>query len=351
MSAGPDEAGKVAPEVAHAPVTARIPTEPLPVSAHLPIDPLPILRPPIDPPPPAPTTFDFAVSSMTVKNPRSLFNDSDYASLAINVLAADGTVLKQYGPVVKSLGDLGKGRSLNPEMAITGLDVPDGGSIAAAFVVVNKGGWSWDSDVINALELAGTAVAGALAQGSIAGATTAGAAGAAATPTVLPLSTVIPIGLAIIGVLEGINILFADCDGTVVPGAMTIGKTELVQFATPGPWTLSYEYPGTNSPDGCGANSVYVVSYSVEATPPPVVVPTVAVPDIKGMSITNGVRALTDVGLIGVGKVTQFAVKPGLTILGQTPAAGIVVAVHSEVQYDIAGPPVIPPPKPGHQPQ
>jgi hypothetical protein len=348
MSAGPDETSKVAPEVARAPVTARIPTEPLPVSTHLPIDPLPILRPPIDPPP-APTTFDFAVSSMTVKNPRSLFNDSDYASLAINVLAADGTVLKQYGPVVKSLGDLGKGRTLNPEMAITGLAVPDGGSIAVAFVVVNKGGWSWDSKAIDALELAGTAVLGALAQGSIAGDTVVTASGE--SPAIIALPIVIAVSAAIVAVLEGINILFADCDGTVVTGAMTIGKTELVQLATPGPWNISYEYPGTDSPDGCGANSDYVVNYSAEATPPPVVVPTVAVPNIKGMTIANGVRALTTAGLIGIEKVTEFSLKPGLTILGQTPAAGSVVAVHSEVQYDVSGPPVIPPPKPGHLPQ
>ena len=40
--------------------------------------------------------------------------------------------------------------------------MPEGGSLAVSFVVVNKGSWAGDSTVINALELAGSAVLGAL---------------------------------------------------------------------------------------------------------------------------------------------------------------------------------------------
>jgi PASTA domain-containing protein len=325
------------------PVTVSIASS---AEAHIPAS----ARLPFDPPPAPPATFDFSVSSMTVKNPRSLFNDTDFATLAINVLAADNTVLKQYGPTVKSLGNLGKGAMSHPGMALTGLTIPDGGSIAIAFVVVNKGGWDWDSETINALELAGTAVLGALAQGSIAGATTTTIAAdgtVTVAPTLIPLAYVIAIAAALVTLLEGVNILFADCDGTVVPGAMTIGKTELLQLASPGPWNITFEYPGTNSPDGCGANSDYLVTYSVEATPAPVVVPKVAVPEIKGLSIANGVRALTAAGLIGIEKVTQFSAHPTTTILGQSPAAGTQVAVHSEVQYNVEGRPPVP--KPGHQ--
>jgi len=308
-------------------------------------------RLPLDPPP-APATFDFTVSSMTVKNPRSLLSDSDYATLAINVLAADGTVLKQYGPVAQSLGDLGKGLTISPKMSLTGLVVPDGGSMVATFVVVNKGGWDWDSKAIDALELAGSAVLGAVVQGTIVAptVTTAATATTAATTTTtatVTLSWAIIVTAAIIAALEAINILFPDCDGTVVPGLMTIGKTELLQFAAPGPWKIIYDYPGTDSADGCGANSDYSVTYSVEATPPPVVVPKVAVPEIKGLSIANGVRALTAAGLVGIEKVTQFSAHPTTTILGQSPAAGTQVAVHSEVEYNVQGRPPVP--KPGHE--
>jgi hypothetical protein len=347
MTTEPEEAVKVAAETSRSPVAAR---SPLPVSTTLPGGPLPIKGggPPVTPPP-APGTFIFSVSSMTVKNPRSLFNDTDYATLAINALAADGTVIQQYGPVAQSLGNLGKGRTIDLGMSIPAITVPDGGSLAIAFVVVNKGGWSWDSVAINALELAGAGVVGALSQGAIAGATvTTVAADGTATvaPAVLSLSEVIPIGLAIIAVLEGINILFADCDGTVVPGAITIGKTELLQLATPGPWNFSFEYPGTNSPDGCGANSDYVVAYNVAATPAPVVVP-----NVDGMSILEATQVLADAGLIAIEKVTKFAAKLEPTVLGQTPAAGSLVAPHSEIQCDVAGPPVIPPPPKGHQTQ
>lgn len=67
---------------------------------------------------PEPATFDFTVSSLTVKNPRSLEEDSDFATLAINVLAADNTVIKQYGPIAQSLGGLGKGLSINHQHTV-----------------------------------------------------------------------------------------------------------------------------------------------------------------------------------------------------------------------------------------
>ncbi|HXQ14167.1 MAG TPA: PASTA domain-containing protein [Caulobacteraceae bacterium] len=346
MSTEPGDLNKAGQEEARIPVSARIPTDPLPVTGRLPTGPEPIWRvPPVSPP--APATFDFSVASMTVNNPRAPFDDTDYATLAINVLAADNTVIQQYGPVVRSLGNLSKHQSIDPEMSLTGITVPDGGSMAVAFVVMNKGGWSWDSDVINALELAGSAVLGALAQGSIAGATTTTVAAdgtVTVAPTLIPLSTVLEIAAGLVIVLEGINILFADCDGTVVPGVMTIGKTELLQLATPGPWNMTFEYPGTDSAIGCGANSDYSVTYSVEATPQPV-----AVPDVTGMSIDDGAKALAAVGLIAVEKVTRFALKLEPKILGQSPPAGSLALPKTQVQCDVAGPPVIPPPPKGHQ--
>jgi hypothetical protein len=303
-------------------------------------------RPPVDPPPPPAPTFDFTVSSLTVKNPRSLSSDTDFATLAINVLAADSTVVTQYGPVVQSLGDLGKGQSIQPNMSLTGIAVPDGGSIAVSFVVVNKGGWSWDSKVIDALELTGAAVLGALAQGQIAAPTSVTAAATASSDAVttstasVSLPVVIAVGAAIVGFLEGINILFADCDGTVVPGLMTIGKTELLQFAAPGAWQIIYDYPGTDSADGCGANSDYSVTYTVEPTPPPV--PLVAVPDIVGKTIANGVKALNAVGLGAVGRTVRTASEPPGLIFAQTPPAGSLAPEHSKVTYDVPSPHVIP---------
>jgi hypothetical protein len=160
------------------------------------------------------------------------------------------------------------------------------------------------------------------------------------TATAVPFIWAAAVTAAIISTLEAVNILIADCDGTVVAGPITLGKTELLQYATPGPWQLNYEYPGTDSADGCGANSDYLVTYSVEATPPAVVVPKVAVPNITGMLIANGLVALREVGLVGIEKVITSATDVP-NIVGQTPAAGTLVPVSSEVQYEVKAHPVI----------
>jgi hypothetical protein len=300
----------------------------------------------VNPPPPEPATFDFTVSSLTVKNPRSLWEDTDYATLAISVLTADNTIIEQYGPISQSFGGLGKNLTINPNMSLTGIAVPDGGLIAISFIVVNKGGWDWDSEAISALELAGSAVLGALAAGSIAGPTIVTQAATETTAAVttstasVSLPLVIAVSAAIIAALEGLNILFAHCDGTVVSGAMTIGKAELLQYASSGQWQIVMDYPGTDSADGCGPNSDYSVTYEVQATPVVAAVPQVAVPDITGMSVEEGSRALSGANLVGIEKVIASDVDLP-NIVGQTPAAGTLVAVHSEVQYEIKARPVI----------
>src|SRR5271156_5843056 len=102
------------------------------------------------PPPLAPATFDFRVSSINVTQARSggplQKGDTDYATLAINALAADGTIITQYGPITRKLGDqVGNNSVIDPQMSLTGLAVPEGGSLAVSFVVLNKGAWTWDS--------------------------------------------------------------------------------------------------------------------------------------------------------------------------------------------------------------
>jgi Peptidase A4 family/PASTA domain len=67
--------------------------------------------------------------------------------------------------------------------------------------------------------------------------------------------------------------------------------------------------------------------------------PKVAVPEIIGMSAEDGEVALREVGLVGIEQVIPAAVDSN--ILAQTPAAGTLVAVHSEVTFEIKARPVI----------
>jgi hypothetical protein len=67
--------------------------------------------------------------------------------------------------------------------------------------------------------------------------------------------------------------------------------------------------------------------------------PKVTVPNIIGLSADNGELALREVGLVGIEKVIPADVESN--ILAQTPAAGTMVAVHSEVNFEIKARPVI----------
>jgi Peptidase A4 family/PASTA domain len=67
--------------------------------------------------------------------------------------------------------------------------------------------------------------------------------------------------------------------------------------------------------------------------------PKVTVPDIIGLSAEHGDIALTEVGLVGIEKVIPGDINSN--ILSQTPAAGTMVPVHSEVNFEIKARPVI----------
>jgi hypothetical protein len=212
-------------------------------------------------------------------------------------LAADNTVITQYGPITRKLGDFGNNSWTNPQMSLTGIAAPEGGSLAVSFVVLNKGAWTWDSTAINALELAGSAVLGALAQGGIAApATTSVAAdGATTVVTTAPVSLpeVLAVAAVIIGALEGVNLLMPDCDGVVVPGVLSLGQTELLAYADTGLWNMTFTYPGTDSSDGCGDNSEYAVTYTVANG----ALGGVKVPNVIGMSQQAATAALHEARL------------------------------------------------------
>jgi hypothetical protein len=301
---------------------------------------------PISPPAPPPPPFSFTVSSIDVIKPRSLFNDTDSAVLTINAMAADNSLVKQYGPITRSLGNHGDNSTFDPQMSLTGIVLPEGGSLAVSFVVVNKGDWEGDlsSGAVEALELAGAAVLGALAQGQVAqpkmpsptpitdpsGQQQIGTLQGESTTASVPLYWAIAIATGIIVVLEGINILFADCDGTVVPGAFSLGQTELLSNAIPGPWELTLRYPGTDSPTGCGPNSDYVVTYSVIGGG-------VAVPSVVDLPEKEAAAALTAAGLT----FTETFVPVGgdeYLVITQSPPGGTMVPVSSTVQIEVGEP-------------
>jgi hypothetical protein len=82
---------------------------------------------------------------------------------------------------------------------------------------------------------------------------------------------------------------------------MTIGKTELLSNAVEQPREMTDDYPGTDSPVGCGSNSDYTVTYAIEKTPPPAPpVPMVATPSVISLLPKVAAEHLRAAGLQGV---------------------------------------------------
>jgi hypothetical protein len=68
------------------------------------------------------------------------------------------------------------------------------------------------------------------------------------------------------------NMLTADCDGTVAVGAFAYTAAQLgAMVAAPGQKTVfTQDNPGTDSPAGCGANSDYQVQYTIQNATQPI---------------------------------------------------------------------------------
>jgi hypothetical protein len=59
------------------------------------------------------------------------------------------------------------------------------------------------------------------------------------------------------------TIVFADCDGVVAAEVVTLSGRDLYLAARDEPLTVTTTHPGTDSPDGCGSNSVYEVTRTI----------------------------------------------------------------------------------------
>jgi hypothetical protein len=99
---------------------------------------------------------------------------------------------------------------------------------------------------------------------------------------------------------------------------LSLGQVELLQFAATGAWNIDMDYPGTDSPDGCGANSNYAVTYSVEATSALVAVPNIV---RKSPGAAKGIAAAA--GLVYSETDARIgAPRSAPIVVGQTPPAG-----------------------------
>jgi hypothetical protein len=199
--------------------------------------------------------YSFTINSIQIKNPRSLINDTDYVSCAI--------VVGNNPPItapVKSMGNLGDG-TYAVGLTIPNVPVGPNDAMAFSYSILNTG---YSSDIVEQ----------ALQKASSAAASKAGAAAAAAIGGAVggPLGSVLAaVGSAAFGWVtsEVLGFIFPDCDGPVAAGDHAYTGAQLAAQTANGTGITMTDYSaGTNSPDGCGANSKYYVTWSVSTQPP-----------------------------------------------------------------------------------
>ena len=202
-------------------------------------------------------TYTFSIPKFHITQIRSAHTDTLFAATALRVNNASGGLHRDWGAQSAALGDHKAGEDVTSPLTWANVDVPDptpdnpdGGAVYWTYLLVNNG--HTDSGWVEVLNKAADAAAGALAQGAVQG----------GTVNLANLG-----GLAVVlGLQEMMNLLTANCDGTVAVGTFAFTAAQLAgMVGETGPvLDVTQDNPGTNSPAGCGANSDYQVEYLIQ---------------------------------------------------------------------------------------
>jgi uncharacterized protein with LGFP repeats len=203
---------------------------------------------------PWPTQYSFTLNRVRVLNTRSAHQDTDHVSLSVAV----GNDPAQT--VTHEIGDVNNG-TYEVDLSIGPVSVrarDDG--LAVNYIVLNAGHASWD-EINKALHDIGRFLAEKGA--AVATAAVGTAIGASVGSGVMPV-----IGTAIGAVAgfivgEVVGVLTADCDGVVAVEQGAFKGQDLWELTVDGTHTFSTHHDGTDSPGGCGSNSIYEVDWSV----------------------------------------------------------------------------------------
>ena len=196
-------------------------------------------------------TFTFTLDSFKITDTRSRHNDTDFVSFTLLVKSSTGSGTPQT--LKKSMGDVNNGvHAVN--LSFSNISVDPSATVVLNYLIVNSGHQN-PSQVESTLESTGTSLA-------IKGATALGAAIGSAIPIPV-LGTLLGAGAGYLaGQLTGI--LNANCDGAVAAEQNTFTYNDLLAKTAHGTFTQTTKHPGTDSPTGCGSNSVYYVTWHIQ---------------------------------------------------------------------------------------
>ena len=187
--------------------------------------------------------YTFTIDSFKITNTRSVHNDTDYVSMAV--------VVGDNPPInvpIKSMGDVNNGvHAVN--LSIPNVADPGGQRVAFSYSIVNNGHSSDTFEqALSALVSAAATKAAEAGGGALAG----------------PAGEAVGSGAGAWAIGKLLGIIFADCDGPVAAADHTYSAAELAAEANGKVVTTTDNNKGTDSPNGCGSNSQYYVTWSVQ---------------------------------------------------------------------------------------
>ena len=195
--------------------------------------------------------YSFTLNSFKITDTRARHNDTDFVAISIKVGANDPIIIP-----TKSMGDVNNGvHQVN--LTIPNIEADANTVVAFSYSIVNSG-HSQDK-VGQALQ---TVVSAASSKAASAGAALVGGlAGGPGGALITAVGT--PAAAWVLGKLG--NIIFADCDGTVAAADHVFTGAQLAQKTAGGIFTMDDDNQGTNSATGCGSNSRYFVTWSIQS--------------------------------------------------------------------------------------
>jgi hypothetical protein len=183
-------------------------------------------------------SFVVNLENFQILRTRARHNDTVHVSFTLKV--GD----KTYGPLVKHMGDRNDGTH-NVGLSIGPIDIPAPDTpVVLNYVIVNAGHKN-NAEVEKALRAGSEQLLKEMANRDKGG-------GKLGDWRAELLKSVVQLGL---------NLLFANCDGVVAADQIVLTGGVLRKWDNGHKETR--EYPGTDSPAGCGRNSIYRVTWSV----------------------------------------------------------------------------------------
>jgi hypothetical protein len=198
------------------------------------------------------TLYTFTLDSFRITDTRSRHNDTDFVSMSVKVGDAPPITVP-----AKSMGDVNNGVH-KVGLVIPNVQVPANAVVAFSYLIVNSG---HNQDEVGQ----------AVQKGASAASTKAAAAAAGLVGTAVggPAGTLIAsVGTEAAGWALGklVNIIFANFDGTVAAADHAFTAAQLAQKTANGAvFTMVDDNKGSDSPVGCGSNSRYYVTWSLQS--------------------------------------------------------------------------------------